>query len=80
MDFFLSREQYEPSGSIPGLDFDPFYQPKQAPSGLELDCVRVESVEQCDLVFDQKVCFNVRYDTLITLMEFMKENSSIAYG
>ena len=42
--------------------------------------MRVESVEQCDLVFDQKLCFDVKYDTLITLMEFMKENSSISYG
>lgn len=28
MKFFLSKEQFEPEGSVPGLDFDPFYHPK----------------------------------------------------
>ena len=34
MKFFLSKEQFEPEGSIPGLDFDPFYHPKESHRGL----------------------------------------------
>ena len=61
------------------LDFDPFYQAKENPGGLQLESVRVQSVEQYELFFDQKMTFNIRYDALITAMEYMKENSSISF-
>lgn len=37
----------------------------------------MESVEEYDLCFDQKLRFNVKYDALITIMEYMKENCSV---
>lgn len=40
----------------------------------------MESVEEYDLYFDQKLSFNVKYDSLITIMEYMKENCSISYN
>ena len=44
-----------------------------------MEGVRVESVEEYDLYFDQKLTYNVKYDALITVMEYLKENSSISY-
>ena len=40
----------------------------------------MESVEEYELFFDQKLTFNVKYDALITIMEYMKENSSITFA
>jgi hypothetical protein len=31
------------------------------------------------LFFDQKLTFNIKYDALITAMEYMKENSSLTF-
>ena len=45
-----------------------------------MDGVRVESVEEYDLFFDQKLNFNVKYDALITAMEYLKENSHLAFN
>ncbi len=61
------------------LDFDPFYQLKENPGGLQLESVRVQSVEQYELFFDQKMTFNIKYDALITAIEYMKENSSLSF-
>jgi hypothetical protein len=46
MDFFLGKEELEPAGrGMEELDFDPFYQLKENPGGLQLESVRVQSVE-----------------------------------
>ena len=62
------------------LDFDPFYTKEEPQGGLQLDGVRVESVEEYDLFFDQKLNFNVKYDALITAMEYLKENSHLSFN
>ena len=62
------------------LDFDPFYRKEEPQGGLQLDGVRVESVEEYDLFFDQKLNFNVKYDALITAMEYLKENSHLSFN
>jgi hypothetical protein len=31
------------------------------------------------LFFDQKLTFNIKYDALITAMEYMKESSSLTF-
>jgi hypothetical protein len=54
------------------LNFDPFYHKEESHTGLALEGVRVESVEEYDLYFDQKLTYNVKYDALITIMEYMK--------
>jgi len=36
-------------------------------------------VEEYELYFDQKLSFNVRYDSLITAMEYLKENSQLSF-
>ena len=61
------------------LGFDPFYSQTEPAGGLQLDGVRVESVEEYELFFDQKLSFNVKYDALITAMEYLKENSQLIF-
>ena len=62
------------------LDFDPFYEKAEPSGALQLEGVRVQSVEEYELYFDQKLKFNVKYDALITAMEYLKENSTILYS
>lgn len=40
----------------------------------------MSSVEEYELSFDQKLNFNVKYDSLITAMEFLKENSYLSFS
>jgi hypothetical protein len=80
MDFFLAKEEIEGEQRMDELSFDPFYHKEEQRGGLQLEGVRVESVEEYDLYFDQKLTFNVKYDALITVMEYMKENSSITFA
>jgi hypothetical protein len=81
MDFFLSKQEFMPEGGskMDELGFDPFYSQNEPVNGLQLDGVRVESVEEYDLYFDQKLSFNVNYDALITAMEYLKENSQLSF-
>ena len=81
MAFFLSKQEFMPeAGSkMDELGFDPFYSQNEPVNGLQLDGVRVESVEEYDLYFDQKLSFNVNYDALITAMEYLKENSQLSF-
>lgn len=48
------------------LNFDPFYAREEPQGGLQLEGVRVESVNEYELYFDQKLSFNIKYDALIT--------------
>ena len=81
MDFFMSKQEFMPEGGnkMDELGFDPFYSQSEPSGGLQLDGVRVESVEEYDLYFDQKLSFNVNYDALITAMEYLKENSQLSF-
>ena len=56
-----------------GLDFDPF-ENKVEKSGLQLEGLKVDSVEQFRLVYDEKIKFSVNYDSLIATVEKLKEN------
>ena len=83
MNFFLSKQEMvleNQPNKIDELDFDPFYSKQEPAGGLQLDGVKVESVEEYDLFFDQKLCFNVKYDSLITAMEYLKENSHLSFN
>ena len=80
MDFFLSKQDILPGAhKMDELGFDPFYSPSEPSGGLQLDGVRVESVEEYELFFDQKLSFNVKYDALITAVEYLKENSQLSF-
>jgi hypothetical protein len=80
MEFFLSKQEFMPESKMDELNFDPFYAKEEPHTGLQLDGVRVESVEEYELFFDQKLNFNVRYDALITAMEYLKENSNLSFS
>ena len=41
---------------------------------LELDGVRVESVDDFELFYDRKMEFSVKYEGLITVMEYIREH------
>ena len=80
MNFFLGKQEMPENKICEQLSFDPFYKKEEPQGGLQLDGVRVESVEEYELVFDQKLNFNVKYDALITAMEYLKENCNLSYS
>lgn len=60
------------------VGFDPFMKYEEV-SGFTLEGVRVESVEEFDLVFEQKMSFSVKYEALLTIVEYMREHCRVAY-
>jgi hypothetical protein len=79
MDFFLSKVELGASEEYrDGMNFDPFFaKHEEHPAGFQLEGVKLESVEQYELFYDQKLSFSVKYEALITVMEYLREHWSI---
>lgn len=58
--------------SVDDIGFDPFINKLENTQALALEAIKVESVEQFELVYDSKVTFNLKYDSLIKAMEFIR--------
>jgi hypothetical protein len=41
--------------------------------------VKVESVEQFELIYDNKVTYNIKYEALLGAMEYIRENSWLTF-
>lgn len=52
------------------MGFDPFFakHEEHPAGGFQLEGVKLESVEQYELFYDQKLTFSVKYEALITVM------------
>lgn len=78
MDFFLSRELYEPNNQD---DLGLFIaEPNRETSscGLQLEGVKIESIDEYELTFDHKVTFDVSYEALLTIMEYVREYCTLS--
>jgi len=40
----------------------------------------LESVEEYELIYDVKYNFNIKYDTLLTIMEYARDHCSISWN
>ena len=67
MDFFLTKEEMQENSIVEEIGFDPFTS-KQTSEGLLLEGVKIESVEEFELVYDNRVTFNLKYEALISAM------------
>lgn len=45
---------------------------------FSLEGIKLESVEEYELFYDQKFHFNIKYDALLTIMEYARDNCSIS--
>lgn len=62
MDFFMGKQSLpENSASFGDIGFDPFISKGEPSQGLILDTIKVESVEQFELFYDNKVNFKLQY-------------------
>ena len=81
MNFFCSKEEmHEPGALIDGMSFDPFYSSKEDPTTghFSLEGVKMESVEEYELFYDYKYDFNIKYDALLTIMEYARDNCTLS--
>ena len=83
MDFFISQEDMETEGQanlyMEEIGYDPFTQKLKNTEGLCLQGIRVESVEQFDLIYDSKLTFNLKYEALLGAMEYLRQNSWVTF-
>lgn len=70
MDFYISQEdmQSEPNLMSDEIGYDPFIQKLSNSEGLSLEGVKLESVEQFDLIYDSKLTFNLKYEAILGAM------------
>ena len=62
------------------MNFDPFYNSKEenAHGQFSLEGIKLESVEEYELFYDFKYNFNIKYDALLTIMEYARDNCSLS--
>lgn len=62
------------------MDFDPFYSGKEAAGvgAFTLEGIKLECVEAYELLYENKYNFCIKYDSLLTIMEYAREHCSIS--
>jgi hypothetical protein len=64
---------------VDGINFDPFFSKHEYSTGhFNLEGVRLESVEEYELFYDKKYHFHMKYDALLAIMEYARDNCSIS--
>lgn len=50
------------------IGFDPFTEKISGENGLGLEGIKIESVEQFELIYDSKSTYNIKYEALLGAM------------
>ena len=77
MSFYCSKEEMNEPKPIDGMGFDPFYSKVDQSGTFSLEGVRLESVEEYELYYEQKYHFHINYDALLTIMEYARQQCAI---
>lgn len=68
IDFYLTQEEMKEHNFMEDIGFDPFTEKIGGDTGLALEGIKVESVEQFELIYDNKLSYNVKYEALLGAM------------
>ena len=68
IDFYLAQKEIKEHNFMKDLGFDLFTEKIGGDTGLALEGIKVESVEQFELIYDNKLSYNVKYEALLGAM------------